>query len=307
MPWEGNRAVTPKYWRIALYPPQSDLEEAVTWLYGLGATGLEWEDGRIANPPFTDIPLEPQTPFVAVYVPEADYPSWEQAVSQMAERRDWTWEAREVVPEDWETSWKAYYQPVALANGYSIVPAWQETPAGDAERVIRLDPGMAFGTGTHATTRMCLNALVFADLADRRVLDLGAGSGILGILALKRGAREAVLVEPDAVALKALRHNIALNQVGDRARVIAGTLKDVPPAPFDVLLVNIIWEIIAHEWSRLQAYLAPRAVIYVSGLLEERMNDMMQLVRSTGQRIEQVEREDGWLMLVVAHDSVEHS
>jgi ribosomal protein L11 methyltransferase len=201
-----------------------------------------------------------------------------------------------VVPEDWESSWKAYYQPVALPHGYWIVPEWESLPDVPACRQVRLDPGMAFGTGTHPTTRMCLGALTAMPLRGRRLLDLGAGSGILGILALKRGAT-VTFVEPDPVAVQALRKNLELNRVADRATVVMGTLSALPPQQFEVVCFNVIWEVVRDSWASLVRYLAPHATVLVSGLLEERLCDMVALAKTSGLAVEEVQQEDGWVMV----------
>jgi ribosomal protein L11 methyltransferase len=163
---------------------------------------------------------------------------------------------------------------------------------------------MAFGTGTHATTRLCLNGLAGLELHDQRVLDLGAGSGILGLFAALCGAARVVMVEPDPVAVDAIAHNAKQNHLEDRIVVVPGTLANLNPERFDVLCLNLIWEIIAAEWTRVQRYVAQTgSTLLLSGLLAERQDDVKRLVRQTGQRVLAMEESEGWLLVTVRHDS----
>lgn len=302
MPWADNRSVKAEYVRVTYYPPQVDMADALLWAESLAMGGFEYEDGENSPASFTDIPLEPGRPFVRLYVPRERAHKLDEIFRICAER-DWELQVEHVQAEDWANSWKAYYTPVSIAQHYVVVPAWYENSPESGDRTLWLDPGMAFGTGTHATTQMCLNALATMDVVGKRLLDLGAGSGILGLFGALRGTDRAVLVEPDPVAVRAIFHNARLNRLEQRVRVVPGTLADLAPELFDVLCLNLIWDIIASEWPRLQQYLAPGATVLVSGLLPEREADMRELAYETGHRVIRIQESEGWLMVILTDDS----
>lgn len=301
MPWVDNGSLDAAYLRITWRPPASQVGDAVAFAYTLPMAGLEYEDGEAVDAPFTDIPIEPGPPFVRVYLPHSEAAVWLERIVSACEARGWELDWDEVKSQDWANAWKAYYQPQWVGADYVIVPSWHQQSPADPDHTLWLDPGMAFGTGTHATTRMCLNVLASDHLKGRRVLDLGAGSGILGLFAALRGSSEVLLVEPDPVAVDAIRYNIGLNRLG-AVEVIAGTLADVPKHRFDVLCLNLIWDIISAEWPNLQPYLAPGAQVLLSGLLPERRDALDRLLASTGHVARQVQEEDGWMLVEVRHD-----
>lgn len=303
MPWAGNPPLESHYVQLTWYPPEQELEDAVNFAHSLPLNGLEYEDGRQAESPFTDIPLAPGRPFVRVYMPQDAAHEWTDRIRAHCADHRWLLEEHPVASQDWSSAWKAYYSPFSISGGYMIVPSWLPEYATDEAHTLLLDPGMAFGTGTHATTRMCLDALADIDVAGKRVLDLGAGSGILGLIAALKGAGVVVAVEPDPVAVDAIRHNSQLNHLEDRVKITPGTLQDVAPAPFDVLCLNLIWDIILSEWIRVQRYLAPGATLLLSGILAERKDEVRRMVHETGQTVGRVEEAEGWLMVVVRHDS----
>ena len=159
-------------------------------------------------------------------------------------------ETRVIADEDWENNWKQYYKPLPIGRELVVVPAWEEQPA-DGRVALRLDPGLIFGTGSHATTRMCLEAMETLAAPDKRVLDLGCGSGILSIGALVLGCREAVGCDIDPKAPDVAMDNAALNGIGaDRFRVCAGDIladrgmRAALGTNFDIVLANIVADVI---------------------------------------------------------------
>ena len=302
MPWADRREIAFDYLCVTWFPPARDVADAISLAESVDTGGFEYEDGETANPPFTDIPLAPGKPYVRVYIPRARA-ELADTIGQVCDARGWTWTQSVVKSQDWASAWKTYYRPQIIGDGYAIVPAWYEESPEDASHTLWLDPGMAFGTGTHATTRMCLEALASMDLKGKRVLDVGAGSGILGLFAVLKGAAQAVLIEPDPVAVDAIFHNARLNSWTHRMTVIPGTLADLTIQPFDVICLNIVWDVIQAEWFRVQHYLAQRTTLLLSGLLAERRHDVKVMVSQTGQSIRRVEESDGWILAVVGHDS----
>ncbi len=299
MPWADSR-FDPLYERWTWYPRLEEVDQAILFAYTLPVHGVEYDDGRPAESAFTDVPLQSGRPFVRVYLSSEEAHALSYDLSAELQRYGWPFTHDEVRSEDWAHAWKRYYTPQFFHQGFAIVPSWVVPSPVDLEHTVWLDPGMAFGTGTHATTRLCANALLDRDLSGKRVMDLGAGSGILGLLAAKRGAKRVVMVEPDPVAVKALRQNLALNHLTESVTVTSGTLHDLPPEPFDVLCLNLIWDIIQSEWQPLQQYLAQDALILLSGLLPERQADLMALVGETGHHLARIEEAEGWMMAVAS-------
>ncbi|MCL5116847.1 MAG: 50S ribosomal protein L11 methyltransferase [Firmicutes bacterium] len=301
MPWAGNSALDAIYVSLTWYPPADQVADAIDFAYSLPITGVEYDDGLPADVPFTDIPLSTGEPYVRVYLTETNAAAWGERIADWCRKKGWTLGQERVRSQDWANAWKAHYEPQWFHHGYVVVPSWFDGSPADDAHTLWLDPGMAFGTGTHATTRMCANALLNLELEGKRVMDLGAGSGILGLLAARRGAASVLMVEPDPVAVDALSYNVGLNpQESPRIAVVTGTLADIPVEPYDVLCLNLIWDIIRQEWEPLQRYLAPGAVILLSGLLPERRGDVERLVASTGHAVRELQANEGWIMAVVA-------
>lgn len=195
---------------------------------------------------------------------------------------------RFVREEDWATAWKAHYHPLRLGRRLYIRPAWTDAPDLRPDDVVLvMDPGMAFGTGTHPTTQLCLIALEDA-LADRPaldVLDLGAGSGILGIAALKLGARHVLALDTDPIAVSATLENAARNGVAERLTAQVGSLETLQTTArhFDLALVNILAKVIIALCEQgLGRVLRPGGVGLFSGIIEEQADEVEAALRRTG-------------------------
>lgn len=186
---------------------------------------------------------------------------------------------------DWAEAWKAHYHPVRLGQRIVIRPLWIELETQPDDVVIALDPGMAFGTGTHPTTQLCLEAAEAVITAGARVLDLGTGSGILAIGAAKLGAGHVLALDNDAIAVQAAQDNIAQNGVTGQITVQAGSLADALAAStaFDVLLVNILARIIIQMCGEgLGDLLHPNGVGVFSGIIDTQADDVEAALRSAG-------------------------
>lgn len=205
-----------------------------------------------------------------------------------------------VKDEDWENNWKQYYKPLPVGEKLVVVPAWEEQPA-DGRVALRLDPGLIFGTGSHATTRMCLEAIETLAGSGKRVLDLGCGSGILSIGALVLGCREAVGCDIDPKAPDVAMDNAALNGIGaDRFRVYAGDIlsdKGMRAAlgtGFDIVLANIVADVILPLAPLSREFLAPGGTFVTSGIIEGRQDEIAHALQKAGYTVEKHFCEEEW-------------
>lgn len=208
---------------------------------------------------------------------------------------------RSIRNEDWENNWKEYYKPVPVGDRLLIVPEWEQVEAGNRE-ILRLDPGLIFGTGEHATTKMCLRLLEKYAKRGRTVLDLGCGSGILAIAALVLGADKAVGCDIDPKAPKVAVENAALNDIGaDRFAVYAGDIitderlqKKLEKRKYDIILANIVADVIISLAPSAKAYLADGGVFVCSGIIDGREDDVKTALVEAGFIIIGEYSEDCW-------------
>ena len=196
-----------------------------------------------------------------------------------------------VPDEDWVRVTQSQFTPVEITPSFWIVPSWHGAPAA-ATRVVRLDPGMAFGTGTHPTTRMCLRWIARrVDAATRRALDYGCGSGILAVGAALFGAGEVDAVDIDPAAVQATRDNASANGVALRA----GT-PELAQGRYDLVLANILAKPLVLLAPLLAAHLAPSARLVIAGLLERQVEEL-QRAYAPWVPLSVADREDGWVLL----------
>lgn len=203
--------------------------------------------------------------------------------------------------DDWATAWKAHYKPVRLGERLLVRPRWiddVELPPNGIE--IALDPGMAFGTGTHPTTQLCLEALEGMSLAGNNLLDLGCGSGILSIAAAKLGASRVFAVDVDMLAVDATRENAAYNGVAERITAQQGSLETLITSArrFDVVVVNILARIIVEMCdNHLGDVVRPGGRAIFSGIIEEQADDVEAALRATGLTPLRRAQQGDWILI----------
>lgn len=205
----------------------------------------------------------------------------------------------EVDEEDWATAWKQYYHPVKISERFTIVPTWEEyAPVSTDELIIELDPGMAFGTGTHPTTVMCLQALEKVVSTGDTVIDVGTGSGVLSIGAAMLGAQKVHALDLDEVAVTAARENVALNKVDDVVQVFHGNLLDTVKEPADVVVANILAEIIVTFTDDAFSIVKPGGVYVTSGIIGAKKDEVKEALEKSGFAIEEVLMMEDWVAIV---------
>lgn len=205
----------------------------------------------------------------------------------------------EVDDEDWSTSWKKYYHPVKISNRFTIVPTWEDyQPVESDELIIELDPGMAFGTGTHPTTVMSLQALEKHVNNEVDVIDVGTGSGVLAIGAALLGAKTVHALDLDEVAVRSAIENVELNKVSDKIEVVQGDLLDTVKEPAEVVVANILAEIILTFVDDAFTIVKPGGVYITSGIIEGRKEDVKNALIDAGFEIDEVMMMEDWVTIV---------
>lgn len=176
-----------------------------------------------------------------------------------------------IASEDWENEWRKYYAPIKIGKTV-IIPAWQKYDISDSEIPVYIEPGMAFGTGNHETTSMCVSLMQSLALSGKKVADIGCGSGILGSCALSLGADKCVFNDIDPLAIKATEENLALNHF-DNAELICGDL-NAGDNVFDVVLANLTADLLLRLLEKLQKLLSEGGIIIISGIINRRAEEV---------------------------------
>jgi ribosomal protein L11 methyltransferase len=286
--------------------------EAVSEILGRVASG-----GTSVEPAFDIVDeglgarLDPTRPAtVRAYVPARDRAAADRAVAEVAEalghlqafglRPIGELRTRIVQEADWADAWKAYFPVMRIGRRVVIRPTWRRHRRAPDDVVLALDPGMAFGTGLHPTTRLCLAALeAVADrgaLADARVLDVGIGSGILAIAALKLGAATALGVDTDPIAIEASVANARRNALVRRLRAREGSLPTGEPA-FDVVLANLIAGLLVALAAGLRDEIRPGGILVASGIFVDREAEVVAAFERVGLEVVDRRAEGEWVAL----------
>ncbi|MGA0161019.1 MAG: 50S ribosomal protein L11 methyltransferase [Vulcanococcus sp.] len=296
------------WWRLELLA-LPELEESLTWK--LNALGIP----RVA---LRHSPDQPQDRKLVAWLPASDWPEserqqLEQALQPLAETFGLTlptihWFEQD--DEDWSLSWKQHWEPDPVGDRLLILPAWLELPPEHAHRqVIRMDPGSAFGTGSHPTTRLCLEAI--EQLADERggslgpirVADLGCGSGILGIASLLEGAGSVAAADTDSLAVRATRDNAVVSGFAEQFQVDLGSIERLAELlegrPADLLLCNILAPVIEALCPAFDTVLAPEGLGLLSGLLVSQAPRLQQVLAEQGWSAELSAQQSQWGLMTI--------
>ena len=222
---------------------------------------------------------------------------------------------RLVREEDWAHAWKKFYKPLRIGRHVVLKPTWEEFTPNPTDLVVELDPGMAFGTGLHPTTRLCVAALEEVVRAGDRVLDIGTGSGVLAIVAAKLGAGAIVATDIDPIAVAVAKENVALNGIALAPEGRMDVRQESVPAGmmgvFDLIVANILAEVIAGLFDGkygnvpLHHPLRPGGLIIMSGIIEERAELVVEAVARHGLTLVARHQEEDWVALVAQRPAQE--
>jgi len=197
--------------------------------------------------------------------------------------------------EDWAEKWKEYFRPEKITETIVVKPTWRDYEAADNEKIIEIDPGMAFGTGTHATTGMCVYFLEKYLKEKDTILDIGTGSGILMIAAKLFGAGNMAGTDIDTVAIETAEKNLRLNKIGsDNYKLILGNLSETIHEKFDVVAANILAEIIMDLIPELHKVIKNEGIFICSGILEEKADMVSEALKKAGFDIIEIMKRDAW-------------
>ncbi|MEA3230554.1 MAG: 50S ribosomal protein L11 methyltransferase [Thermodesulfobacteriota bacterium] len=204
----------------------------------------------------------------------------------------------EIDEEDWAESWKAFFWPEKIGNSVVVKPTWREYEPGPGEIIVEIDPGMAFGTGTHPTTALCIRMLEKQLLPGQHILDVGTGSGILLITAAKLGAGSGIGIDNDRVATAIASSNLAQNHLdSDRFSAATGNLIDTITGRFDLVTANILTEVILELIPPLHRVLKPGGLFICSGIIEAYEEKVKKNLQTSGFQIVEKRMQDDWVCI----------
>ena len=218
-----------------------------------------------------------------------------------------------VCEEDWANNWKRYFKPLRVGKSILIKPEWEEPDIHDSQlldgvkAIVSIDPGMAFGTGSHATTKLCLELIEMwlgatgasNSECTANVLDIGCGSGILSIAAVLLGARSALGIDIDDYAVRNARENAAINGVTDRVRFQTGDLLGGVSGRFELVVANIVADVVIGLLRNVGRHLSPGGAIVLSGIIDDRENDVVSAAAGSGFTVAETLRAEGWTALLL--------
>lgn len=304
-----------KWAEISIQTSHEATEAVAEIFHELGASGVLIEDPELVNTyihsgawDYTDIPLAEETEVVTVkaWLPtDEDLPSkLEQLrlhideMSQFLDKGSGLINCSEIQDEDWANNWKQFFHPERIGEKIVVKPSWEEYTPLDNDIVIELDPGMAFGTGTHATTSMCIQFLEEYVKPEMKVFDVGTGSGILAIAASKLGAKDIEAADYDNVAVDVAKENIEKNHECENIKIFQSDLLKNMNGKADLIIANIIADIIIRMFNDVDNYLNPHGAILTSGIIADRIADVTKAAEEHGFMVEKMNEKAGWAAII---------
>ncbi|GGE32605.1 ribosomal protein L11 methyltransferase [Halopseudomonas oceani] len=279
--------------RLAITPEQAPtLEDQLLELGAVSVTFMDAEDQPIFEPDLGTTPLWSNTHLLALFEADTDPDALLQHLRLLCQATLPPHELEKIEDQDWERSWMDNFHPMRFGERLWIVPSWHAAPEPNAVNLL-LDPGLAFGTGTHPTTALCLQWLDAQQLQGKTLIDFGCGSGILAIAGLLLGAEHALGTDIDIQALEASRDNARRNQIADE-RFDLYLPEQMPDAPADVLVANILAGPLVSLAPRLASLVKPGGLLALSGILAEQTDEILEAYNNDFE-LDPVANQDGWI------------
>ena len=309
-----------KWAEISIHTTQEATEAVAAVFHELGAGGVVIEDPELIQSyrrsgNWTDciFPDEPAVDFVTVvaYLPsDEELPGKlrilsnriDELAGHSLDKGQGTIRWREVRETEWADSWKQYFHTSRIGEQFVVKPSWEEYTAQPGDLVLEMDPGMAFGTGTHGTTILCLESMEDVVRPGMTVFDIGAGSGILSIAAAKLGATRVEAIEYDAMATETARHTVVANGVSNVVEVSQGNLLDGVTGQADVIVANLIADLILKMAPAIPVHLAPSGCFLGSGIIKDRLPDVTDALARQGLTVTRVTEAGEWAAVVACRN-----
>lgn len=291
-----------KWLELCVDVPPEFVEPISHIFYKYGYGGVSIESPADFNPDEGEVAPVPETFSVRTYIPKDDSTDERRANIEIGVKLInhlhpiEPLKETEIKDEDWETNWKQYFHPIRVGRKLVICPTWQEHASLRDDVIIFLDPGMAFGTGHHPTTRMCMELLEETIVGGEKIIDLGCGSGILSVTAVKLGALSSIGFEIESNASKVAKENCVLNGVDESVEVFNSTLPDYrySEGDFDLALANISAKVIIELADHLTKGLRSGGKLILSGVLENALEDVRDVFKPLGVVFEKVMTDSDW-------------
>ena len=295
------------YWNeICIETDPKKIEEATMFFYDLDILSLNIEDPNDITEHQSEVRWDyideevlnkDMTRAFVKYYTEDD--SEAENIIALGKEKGFNITLSKLKAEDWENGWKKYYKTFNITDDIVIVPAWEDYDKKEGEKVIVLDSGMAFGTGTHETTKMCVSFIEESVSENTKILDIGTGSGILSIAASLYGAKEIDAIDIDELAVKIAKENVMINGKEDIINVRQGDLLKDVTEKYDVIIANIVADIIKELIPNIRKFLNENGSFIISGIIKEREQEVYDFAVENGFTIEKVESQGGWSAMLL--------
>ena len=258
---------------------------------------VSWEIAHIDLIDEDLLSKDKNTAFIHIYMDKSD--NVEESLAYLkerfsAEKIEFQVELGTVAEIDWNEYWKKFFHTSLIGKRLAVVPAWEEYENKEERKILKIDPGAAFGTGTHATTSLCLEFLEQYTNQNDTLLDIGSGSGILSIAGVILGAKSAIGVDIDQGAVKVAKENAVMNGVADKTEYIHGDLAEQVQGEFDIVCANIVADVIMKLLTTVDKYMKPHGVLIASGIIAPRADEVRKCIISNGFKIEQELVREEW-------------
>ena len=291
-----------KWLELSVEAPPEYVEPLTHIFYRYGEGGVAIESPAEFNPDEGETPPVPATVKVVTFIPLDESARERRSnidvavklvahFAQISEIKE-----REVEEEDWESNWKEHFHPIRVGSNLVICPTWRTHKVTDGDVLIKLDPGMAFGTGHHPTTRMCMELLETLISGGEKVIDVGCGSGILAISAVKLGAQEVLGVETEERSVGIALENCKLNDISSQVTVLNGSFPEieVEKSAYDVAVANIAAKVIVDLSEYISSAVVDGGKLVLSGILESSLDDVEKCYLMQGVRFDKILVDGDW-------------